>query len=139
MRIINYPQYTNLFDCVISGRILISLEENAKIYQLIMKMKAGRDYETYYPWIPKTALDDIELGMQRHAEGKTKNLIYNIRVTATNYIVNNMPHTGKLKRANYYFEVVTQHGSRVCPVYNEPVLPNEDGNCSLCEAHIGGK
>jgi hypothetical protein len=24
------------------------------------------------------------------------------------------------------------HGDTSCPLYNEPVLPNEDGNCSLC-------
>ena len=23
----------------------------------------------------------------------------------------------------------------VCPIYNDKVLPNEDGNCSLCELH----
>lgn len=25
------------------------------------------------------------------------------------------------------------HGDTTCPTYGEPVLPNEDGNCSLCD------
>src|SRR5438876_7486789 len=28
------------------------------------------------------------------------------------------------------------HTDRVCPKYNEPVLPDEKGNCSLCGAEI---
>jgi len=28
------------------------------------------------------------------------------------------------------------HNDRVCPKYNEPVLPDENGNCSLCGAAI---
>ena len=28
------------------------------------------------------------------------------------------------------------HNDKVCPKYNEPVLPDENGNCSLCGADI---
>jgi hypothetical protein len=28
------------------------------------------------------------------------------------------------------------HGDRVCPKYHESVLPDENGDCSLCGAHI---
>lgn len=32
-----------------------------------------------------------------------------------------------------YTETLT-HGDEFCPVYNEPVLPNEQGRCSLCDS-----
>lgn len=28
------------------------------------------------------------------------------------------------------------HNDKICPKYNEPVLPNEKGNCSLCGEEI---
>jgi len=27
-----------------------------------------------------------------------------------------------------------KHGDTICPVYDEAVLPNEQGHCSLCDA-----
>lgn len=38
-------------------------------------------------------------------------------------------------RASFYNKaqvIETKHGDEICPVYNEPVLPNEAGLCSLC-------
>jgi hypothetical protein len=32
--------------------------------------------------------------------------------------------------------VKIKHNNQVCPKYDEPVLPNELGNCSLCGAEL---
>lgn len=31
------------------------------------------------------------------------------------------------------------HGNTFCPVHKEPVLPDEDGNCSLCSSTFKSK
>lgn len=34
---------------------------------------------------------------------------------------------------NYALKMMTFD---ICPIYNEAVLPDEDGNCSLCKMHL---
>ena len=93
MKIINYPQYTDQFDCSIHGRILIDKTE----FEAIKRLIENYTPDSSYPWRKELAFKDI---------GKMKNNRFNIRVTLTEYIVENMPHKGNLKRANYFFEIV---------------------------------
>lgn len=93
MKIINYPQYTDQFDCVIHGRILINKNEFERVKKLVASYKP----DPAYPWRTRMGLDDIKA---------MKHNRFCIRVTLTEYVVGKMKHTGKYKRGNYFFEVI---------------------------------
>lgn len=96
MKIINYSRgYIDQFDCSIHGRILISEQEFGVIKELIDNWEIN-DKDITHPWIADMARGDIERMMFNR---------FNIRTTMTEYVVRKMPHNGKLKRGNYYFEI----------------------------------
>lgn len=138
MKVINYKRSMgSLFDCSIHGRIIITWNEFLLIKDLLRSMPI----DSSYPWIKRLALEDIQTGISRSATNLAGNgnPMFNIRVTATEYIVNILPHTGTLKRGNYYFEIIDKkpiHYNTTCPKYKETVLPDDQGNCSLCGAQL---
>jgi len=104
MKIINYPQYTNLSDAVYSGRIELTKKQFNYAVNDILKNKEVSDYfqgAGKYPYLSKRMLkEDIQRG---------KNNVYALRVSTCDYIIDLFKNESKryrYKRQNYLIKVI---------------------------------
>lgn len=113
MKIINYNYgYKPEFACSMHGRILVTPEENKQILDLLLAWKPSASY---------AHLKQLALSAYKE-QGR-----YNVRVNATEYLAENMPHAGKLKRGNYYIEVRERMGMPKQKYYLVYVITQYDG------------
>lgn len=96
MKVINYKYgYVPGFDCVMDGRIIITYLDLVRVKKILMDWEP----EPSYKYLKKLALNSLPSTFPKHQR-------FNLRTSGTEHVVNSIPHEGKLKKGNYFMEVV---------------------------------
>ena len=100
MKIINYNYgYNNFFNCSIHGKIIMTQKELDKA--VLFLLRGAKRWMPSSPWIKEVLKKDLERKVQ-----DKKGYRINIRVPATEVLVEKFGLQDKYKRGNYMLQVI---------------------------------